>query len=283
MNNQSIALLAIGVFVSLIIAVAAIDQYLFDEHPPSEVDGLIWRVENAFSRITDLEAVVEVMESDASLTPVRMLVRLLNRPLPTLSVRYLDPSSFEGQIFTVENDLLSHYVPEEGLIVVKRWVGLPLAAVGLASLDVTQLRDDWSAGRVRLEVLQNVPGFAGDLLSPPVTLETTLTDSSTPVLLSLCPSLCPPEPAELSLSLAAGATIENAIRGEFILEVRDAETGELARMVWINRETYFVQKVVFFSDGRRDKTIQLQRITVDQGLTAEDILTLPRGLETLRG
>jgi hypothetical protein len=282
-NNQSFVLLALGVFISLIVTVAAVDQYLFDEHPPSEVDGLIWLVQNAFARVKDLEAVVEVSESGTSQVPIRMRVRLLNAPFPALSVRYLDPPALEGQVFTVENDLLSHALPEQGLIVVKRWVGLPLAAVGLAGLDLSRLKDEWDAGRLELQVLQNVPEFSTDVFSTPLTLADTLTDSSYRILSSFCPSLCEPDPSGLSLASTAGSAVENAIRGEYILEARDAWTGELTRMIWIDRETYFVQKVVFFSNGRRDKTIQLEQIETDQGLAAEDILTLPRGLELLRG
>jgi len=283
MSSQSFALLAIGLFVSLLVTVAAVDQYLFDEHPPSEVDGLLWRVENAFSRITDLEAVVEVTESEESATVVRMLVRMLNRPLPALSVRYLDPASLEGQVFTVENDLLSHYVPAEDLIVVKRWVGLPLAAVGLASLDLSQVKADWNAGKLRLQILQNIPGFSADAVPSAITLAGTLTDLSTPLAMSFCPGLVEAERAESNLTFASRSTVESVLQSEYILEVRNAGTGELTRMVWINRETYYVQKVVFFSEGRRDKTIELRRITVDQGLTEDDVLTLPRGMETLRG
>ena len=186
-------------------------------------------------------------------------------------------------MFTVENDLLSHVLPGENLIVVKRWVGLPLAAVGLAGLDLSQLKNEWNAGQLELQVLQNVPAFSSDAFSTSLTLAGTLTDSSPEILSSFCPSLCEPEASRLSFTSTAGSAIENAIRGEYILEARDAWTGELTRMIWIDRETYFVQKVVFFSDGQRDKTIQLQQIKTDQGLTAEDILTLPRDLELLRG
>jgi hypothetical protein len=283
MNNQSLILLAIGVFVSLIVTVAAIDQYLFDEHPPSEVAGLIWRVENALSRVKDLEAVIEVTESATPQTSVRMIVRLLNQPIPAFSMRYLAPAHLETEVFTVENDLLSHCMPDEGVIVVKRWVGLPLTAVGLAGLDLSQLEAQWQAGRLDLEVLQNVPGFAADAFAGPVSLDRTLTESSEPATNSFCPGIAESASAPSPLSLTDGTDVANAIRGEFILEARDVSTGELVRMVWIDRETYFVQKVVFFSEGRREKTIQLQRIEVDQGLTPEDVLTLPRGLEIVRG
>jgi len=36
-------------------------------------------------------------------------------------------------------------------------------------------------------------------------------------------------------------------------------------------------------NGERWKTIQLQRVDVNQGLTSEDVLTLPPGVEIIRG
>jgi len=283
MNSQSFILLALGAFAALIVTVAAIDQHLFSEHPPSEVGGLIWRVENAFSRVKDLEAVVEVTESETSYMPVRMRIRLLNNPLPSLSVRYLDPADLEGQIFTVENDLLSHALPGEDLIVVKRWVGFPLAAIGLAGLDLSLIESEWNAGKLALQVLETVPAFSMDSFSTPITVGGTLTDPSYDILASFCPGLCEEQLSTVSFAHAPGSPLESAIRGEYILEVRDAPSGELVRMIWIDRETYFVQKVVFFTDCRRDKTIELQQVMIDQGLTVEDVLTLPRGLEVLRG
>ena len=282
MNNQSIVLLAIGVFVSLIVAVAAIDHYLFEEHPPAEVDGLIWRVENAFSRIKDLEAVVEVSENSSSHAPVRMLVRLLNRPLAALSVRYLDPADLEGQVFTVENDLLSHYTPSEAVIVVKRWVGVPLAAVGLASLDLAQLREDWLSGQLTLQVLQSVPAFTSDVFSNAITLTGTLTEETVSALGSFASGVYEDEP-KINVSFVGDANVESSIRGEYILEARDAGSGELVRMTWIDRESYLVQNVVFFVDGQREKTVRIQRIAIDEGLTEEDVLTLPRDVEIIRG
>ncbi|MGB2982884.1 MAG: hypothetical protein WBC63_03370 [Candidatus Bipolaricaulia bacterium] len=283
MNSQSYILLAIGVFVSLIVTVAAVDHYLFEEHPPTEVAGLIWRVENALSRIKDLEAIVEVTENETENGSLRMRVKLLNQPVQALWVHYLSPASLKDQIFTVENDLLSHALPDQGLIVVRRWVGLPLAAVGLAGLDLSQLKDDWDTGKLRLQVLQNVPTFSTDLFSTSIALHGTLTDSSSPFETSFCPGLSESDVGEFGFTRTVGTAVENAIRGEYILEARDAATGELTQMVWIDRETYLVGKVVFFSDGRRDKSIQLRQTKIDQGMTLEDVLTLPRGLEVQRG
>lgn len=283
MSNESFLLLAIGVFLSLIIAVAAVDQFLLDEHPPSEVAGLIWRVRNAFSRIKDLEAVVEVTLSVEANAPVRMLVRFLNQPLPALSMRYLDPESLQGQVFTVQNDLLSHYIPQDKLIVVKRWVGLPLAAVGLAGLDLTQIERDWQAGLLNVQIVQNLPGFSADGFSSSVSLDVTLSNDCPSIAESLCPQIPNQDYVTSALSLAGDSNIGNTIRGEYILEARDSSTGQLSRIVWIDRETFFIQKVVYFVDGERDKTIQLQRITIDQGLTPEEVLTLPGGIEIVRG
>ena len=285
MSNESFLLLAIGVFLSLIVGVAAIDQFLIEEHPPSEVSGLIWRVGNALSRVRDLEAVVEVTESLDSPTPIRMLVRFLNQPIPALSMRYLDPPHLQGQVFTVQNDQLWHYVPgtQSPLIVVKRWVGFPLAAVGLAGLDLTQIQQDWENGLLDVDIVQSLSGFTTDAIpDTPISVRISLTNDAPALADSLCPQLSAPETVSF-LSFAGELEASNAIRGEYILEVRDTTTGDLARIVWIDRETFYVHKVVFFVDGERGKTIQLQRIDVDQGLTPADVLTLPPGVEIIRG
>jgi outer membrane lipoprotein-sorting protein len=74
----------------------------------------------------------------------------------------------------------------------------------------------------------------------------------------------------------------SVIQGNYVLEVRDSETDELLRMVWVDRENFMVRKVVFFSDEQRARSIRVERITLNQGLTAEEILALPRGAETVR-
>ena len=278
MNSQSLILLAIGLFVGLIVTAAAIDQYLFNEHPPSEVSGLLWRAKTAFAHIKDLEAVLEVSESRGETEPIRMLVRLVNSPPQALSIRYLDPPSLQDELFTVDNDLLSHYIPEEDLIVVKRWVGIPLAAIGLSILDPGQLEREWKAGKVTVRILQSVPSFSTTLSSTPLCLSETLSGEPLTIPYSFC--LDTASPAWMSFAELSGTS---PIRAEYILEVRDAKTGELTRMIWIDRDTYFVKKVVFFSGDKRTKTITVQRIEVDQGLTAEEVLRLPTGALIIRG
>jgi hypothetical protein len=299
MNNQNLIILAIGVFVALIVTVVAVDQYLLDEHPPTEVSGLIWRIENAFSRIRDLEAVLEVTKAGAPNEPIRMVVRYLNGPIPALSVRYLRPEGIKDERFVVQNDQLWHYLPQENLVVIKRWVGVPLAAIGLGNLDLSGLKEDWSAGRVKVEVVQDVPGFTRDLFQTSLALATSFSqiDDGTspfssafstqdcPISFSFCPTLEVDDgPYTTSWGQTTTLGASGAIGGSYILEVRDARSDELVRMIWVERDTYLIRKIVAFKDGQRSTSLYVERIDLDQGLTEEEVLTLPtRGVETIRG
>jgi len=298
MDNQNLIILAIGIFVALIVTVVAVDQYLLDEHPPTEVSGLIWRIENAFSRIRDLEAVLEITKPGAPDEPIRMVVRYLSGPIPALSVRYLRPESIKDERFAVQNDQLWHYLPQENLVVIKRWVGVPLAAIGLGNLDLSGLKEDWAAGRVKVEVVQDVPGFTQDLFKTPLVLAETFARvdggtspfSSTfsalgcPISFSFCPALEPDDSGTTSWGQIATLGASDAIGGSYILEVRDARSDELLRMIWVEHDTFLIRKIVTFRDGQRATSLYVERIDLDQGLTEEEVLTLPtRGVETIRG
>jgi len=298
MNNQNLLILAIGLFVALIVTVAAIDQYLQEEHPPTEVSGLIWQIENAFKRIRDLEAVLEITKSRAPDEPIRMVVRYLSGPIPALSVRYLRPDSVKDERFVVQNDQLSHYLPEENLVVIKRWVGIPLSTLGLGILDLSSLKQDWTSGKVRIQVVQDVPGFTQNLFDEPLAVGTSFLaiEDDSPFSSSFssqgCPvafSFCPTEKASDALYATSWGEISplaagSSIGGSYILEVRDSRSNELVRMIWVERDTYLIRKVVAFENGQRATTLHVERIDLDQGLTEEEIVNLPsRGVETIRG
>ncbi len=283
MAGQNYILLAIGLFVSLIVTVAAVDQYLLTQHPTSEVEGLLWRVESAFSRIEDLEALLVIDEDASAGESVRMLVRLVNGPPPVMSVKYLEPAPLAGQLTTVQNDLLSHFLPLDNLVVVRRWVGIPLAAIGLAGLDLTQLQTDWEAGKVDIRLLENAAAVPLDVFASPILTGSTLSEADCTDGLSFCQLVEPPAFSELGFSQIAEALGESFQTG-YVLEVRTTATGSLARMVWVDRESYLIQKVVFYTDdGRRDRTIRVERMTLNQGLTADEVLALPRNAEIVRG
>jgi len=297
MDNQNLILLAIGVFLSLIVTISAVDQFLLDEHPPLEVDGLIWRVENAFSRIQDLETVLEVTEEGAPAQSMRLLVRYLAGPPTAMSVRYLAPSSIEGELFTIENDVLSQYFPQANLVVVKRWVGVPVAAVGLAGFDLTGLREDWVTGEVRIQVMQSIAGFTSNLITSPLVfqeafgwVDTSAEAFGDAIAASLSPRLSFSQTSDAAAVLRisgfaslAAISASSSLQGSYILEVRDASSGELERMIWVERDTYLIRKVVSYQQGVRQKTIRIEWILLDQGLTEDDLLNLPRDAVLIRG
>ncbi len=283
MNNQNLVLFGIGVFVGLMLVVATVDQYLLNEHDPREPEGLLWRSKTAFSRIKDLEIVLEVVDAEAEDRIFRMLVRLLNGPDPVMSVRYLDPVAMRDELFTVNRDLLSHYLPQENLIVIKRWIGLPLAAVGLASLNLSQVEKDWRAGKVRLRVIQDISGFSADLFQTSIVPSETISGCLLHPLSSICLDTQEEDQFLRGFAEFEEGSLGGSIQGGYILEVTHVRSGELLRMIWIDRESYLVRKIVFFANGKRATSLRVERITLDQGLTAEGILALPRGVEIIRG
>jgi hypothetical protein len=211
-----------------------------------------------------------------------MLVRLLNGQEPVMSVRYLDPVTMRGELFTINGDLLSHYLPRENLVVIKRWIGLPLAAVGLASFDITQLERDWRAGRIHLRVIQDISGFSTDLFPTAVVLSETISGCQLLPPFSIC-SATEEDPSLPGFAGFEEGSLGTSIQGGYILEVTHAQSGELLRMIWIDRESYLVRNVVFFANGKRTASLRVERITLDQGLIEEAILALPRGAEIIRG
>lgn len=313
MNNQSLILLAIGVFVALIVIVAAVTQYNLDEHPPTEVDGLIWRVENAFNRIQDLEATLQVTDESRPAENVRMKVRYVKGPPPVLSMRYVPPqdaseelfiSSVRDETFTIENDQLFHYIPSEDIIVSKRWPGVPLVMIGLGIFDMAQLRADWLAGNTEIKILQDISGFSGIPFATSLSVLDSFSNTSTVPFAhfsaqgvpssssqsyALCFSFCPDiqvgeSQVGLGLTQSLFANNGSSIPGSHILEVRDSDTKDLLRMIWIDCETYLVQKVVTFKNGQRSSTLLVQLITIDQGLTKAEVVTPPQaGVENIRG
>ncbi len=55
-------------------------------------------------------------------------------------------------------------------------------------------------------------------------------------------------------------------------------------MIWIDRETYLIQKIVTFKNGQRSTTFVVELITINQGLTESDVITPPQeGAENIRG
>lgn len=289
MNSQNLILIGIGLFISLVITVVALEQYYLGQNNPMEPGGLIWRVTTSFERIKDLETVVEVRQSGEEDRTISMRVWYINAPDPILRVRYLSPDNVKDEVYTVDRDLLSHYLPQENVIVIKRWVRFPLSSLGVASFDIKQLEDDWKRGEVTLQVSQNIPHFDMTLFPCGIGLEEGFAaQQSQEGLSQFCPALDErTEDTEHDLAVGfSGITddpLETTIPGGFILKAYDAKTGLLTRMLWIDRETYLIKQIVIFVDGKRTTSIYAPHILIDQGLTPEELLILPRTAETIRG
>jgi len=284
MSGQSLVLLAVGLFASLVVTVAAVDRYLLDEYPPSEIAGLLWHVENALGRAQDMEISLASTEYGGNAETVRMVVRVLVSPVPALSIHYTEPESMRDQIVTIQNDLLSHYLPEADLLVIKRWVGVPLAAVGLAGLDVSRLRAEWQRGLVTVQILDSTVGLASSALATSFAFAGTLTSTSLDQGTSLSATSSPAFDPDLSgFASPPSISLSDPLYGSYIVEVRDTESGQLTRTLWVDRRTFLVQKVVFFEDDRRVRTLEIERLLLNQGLTADEILVLPRAASTIRG
>ena len=284
MSGQSLVLLAVGLFASLVVTVAAVDRYLLDEHPPSEIAGLLWRVENALGRAQDLEISLASTEYGNNPETVRMVVRVLVGPVPALSIHYTEPESMRDQVVTIENDLLSHYLPEADLLVIKRWTGVPLAAVGLAGLDVSRLRAEWQQGTVTVQILDSTASFDSGALATSFAFAGTLASTSLDQGTSLSATPSPAFDPDLSgFASAPSISLSDPLYGSYIMEVRDAESGRLTQTLWFDRRTFLVQKVVFFEDDRRVRTLEIERLLLNQGLTTDEILVLPRAASTIRG
>lgn len=282
MSGQGFVLVVVGLFTALVVAVAGVTQYLLDQNPTSDASGLLWRVQSALSGVQDLRVNVSSSEGGDVEAPVRMVVRALVGPLPLLSVEYTAPASVAGQIVTVENDLLSHYLPQEGVIVVRRWAGVPLAAVGLAGLDVSRLRADIRQGVVAARVVEDfamLPAIESGMdFALSTTLAGTVLPSAPLISLDGDPVFSPTLPG-LAPRFAPGALI----RPNFLLEVRDATTGALKQALWIDPATYFIRKVIYYEGDQIQRTLQVDGLVINQDLTADDVLIVPRGVPVLRG
>ncbi|MDD4903583.1 MAG: hypothetical protein PHV11_07150 [Candidatus Bipolaricaulis sp.] len=282
MSAQGYILLAVGLFMGLIVTGAGIQQYLLDAHPTTKVEGLIWRVERALAGVRDLEAVVEFTEEDTPDEPMRMFVQLVSGPPPAVSARYLAPAALRDEVYAVQNDLLSHYLPRENLLVVKRWVGLPIAAIGLSGLDVSQIKAEWIAGRLQIGIVKGGGGFPLDGFPATLAVGGTFVAAQPAEPYSF--AFDPPIRTDSGPSFSTvETTLGEVFQTAYVLEVRSAETRQLERMVWIDRRSFLVQKVVFYVNGARERTVRVERITLNQGLSSEQILTLPEDAEVVRG
>jgi len=283
MNSQNLILLGIGIFVSLIVAAVAIDQAFLARNDPMEPGGLLARTKVAFDRVQDLEIVLNVVSTGEESHPLQMRVWYINGPDPAARVLYLAPSELKGQVYTVDRDLLSHYIPQQNMTIIKRWVGFPLTDLGLSSFDLRGIERQWKDGKVTLRVSQNIPRF--DMKVFPCDLLVTETIAGCVQWRPFSIAFGETKTCGLAPSIS-GVTTDTGlspIPGGFILRVYDKITGQITKMISIDRETFLVRQVVLFKDEKRTTTIYASQVILNQNLNRDELLVLPRGTEVIRG
>jgi hypothetical protein len=283
MNSQNLILLGIGAFVALIVAAVAVDQAFLAKNDPMDPAGLLARAETAFQRVEDLELVLNVVSTGNEGNPVRMRVWYIGGTDPAVRILYLAPTQLKGEIYTVDRDLLSHYIPQQNMTVIKRWAGFPLSELGFARFDLQDIKQQWKQGKVTLRVSQNIPSFNMQLFPN----DLVVTESLAGLTQWTNYSLACGDQYTSGLSISAAGSVDNndlsPIPGGFVLRVYDKQTGQLTKMVSIDRDTYLVEQIVLFTDEKRTTTIYASQLILNQSLNRDQLLILPRGTEIIRG
>ncbi len=279
MNSQNVILIALGIFVSVLVGLTAYTDYIEQEHDPMDPGGLVWRTTAALAGIQDFDTRFEITDNTSDTAPIQLIVRYVAGLNPALYVQYAAPAPFSGEIFTVDGELLSHYIPREDTLVVQRWSDLPIAEAALIALDLRGLITLQEQGDVDLRVLRDTSSGINETFDLDIPVCATI--SGTSALPPLTMFGLPAAPA-CGIALMNDALSEIAIPGGYILEVTDGETGELSQMVWIDEQTFLITKILQFDQGMLTTTVRLQRPVVNSGLTREEILIIPRAGTTLR-
>lgn len=283
MNSQNLILLGIGIFVSLIVTAVALDQAFLAKNDPMEPGGLLARTEAAFDRVQDMEIVLNVVSTGEESHPLQMRVWYINGPDPAARILYLAPADLKGEVYTVDRDLLSHYIPQENMTVIKRWAGFPLSDLGLASFDLRGIEEEWKQGKVTLRVSQNIPRFDMNLFPTDLLVTKTLAGCTQWDPFSISSGYKPSPMLSISISGVTADSGLNPIPGGFVLQVYDKKTGQITKMFSIDRDTFLVRQIVLFADEKRSTTISASQMIINQQLNRDEILVLPRGTTVIRG
>ncbi len=273
MNSQNAILFALGIFLSVLVGLTTYSDYIEREHDPMDPGGLVWRTTAALAGIQDLDTRFEITDNRAETAPIQLIIRYVAGLNPALYVQYVAPEAFDGEIFTVDGDLLSHYIPREDTLVIQRWADLQVADVALVALDLRGLITLQERGDVDLRVLRDTSSGIDDTFDFNIPVSGTISGTNV-VPVSTAFGL-PAVPAR-GIAKVNDALLGIAVPGGYILEVTDRASGELSQMIWIDEQTFLVTKILQFDQGMLTTTIRLQRPTINSGLSREEILNVPR-------
>ncbi|MCI2424573.1 hypothetical protein LM599_00850 [Candidatus Acetothermia bacterium] len=293
MQNQNWILIGIALFLALMVTITTVEHLLQERHDPRTPDGLIWHMQRRLLPTKDVDAILSISTADragARSTHLRLHVQAIITPQFALRIEYLDPPELRGQIFILRDNLLSHYLPLLNFIITRELPEIATTAIEQIGLDLLRLQQRWQAGEIDLRVVRTRVMFTDFLVKPPIVLPTIRAGFSSPVyrgnlsvscILPVDERFCQ---HSLGITFAAIPSSEaKLIRKAYILEVRNAGTDELVNMIWVDHETFLIERIAFLFAGERTRTIVVEQITFNQNLLRNDILSLPQGIEIVHG
>lgn len=247
------------------------------------------RLEETYADIQDLQALVtskEFVPSGRERTATKIEIKALPRK-DILRVELLEPSEIRGQIYTINSTELSQYIPVNNVIVKTdiAKIGLPLEFL---SFDLEAIIERLAAEGFSFRVWQEIEPPTRE----PITLD--LDDSITAIISGL-PTVLNLTGLSLSHCLSSQGALPLALRvsnlalGSYVLEAVPQEVQVVTRqLVWIDPSSLLPHRLETYSLGKYKGEVQelvrvtiIEDIKIDQGLTEEKLLTLPRDAEVI--
>ncbi len=292
MQNQTWILIGIAIFLSLMVAITTAEHFLQQRHDPGTPDGLIWHIQRRLLPTKDVDAVLSISTvglGGASNTHMRLHVQAIITPQLALRIKYLDPPELRGQIFILHNNVLLHYLPLTNVIVTRELPEIATTAVAQIGLDLIRLQQKWKARELDMRVVRTRVMFADFLIESPINIPTSLANLSSPVhqknLSISCILMVEGRYYQHSLGITFNTTAargEKPIQKAYILEIKQPGTAELVYMIWVDHETFLIDRIAFFFAGQRTRTVFIEQVTFNQDIALNNIIYLPQGTEIVR-
>lgn len=246
----------------------------------AEVVDLLSRLEKTYARIADVQALVvinQLSEEGQEGRTVRVkLQALVGRGI--LRIEYLEPLELYGQIITLEGEELAQYLPESHTILKMKLSPSDVVTRLLRSADLKTALRYLRSVDAELEVRRNGVGLFGDsatmTLKPSVSRLAQGPYAGSPLALSLADY-----PFQHTL---LEKRVYDLTSEQLVIDVRSKTYTQLAQRIWLDPQSLLVRRLetrLFLRFGGKLREIKiiadLERISINQNLTREDLLRLP--------
>jgi outer membrane lipoprotein-sorting protein len=233
------------------------------------IEDFLERIDKAYAKIDDLQAVVTITQVGTD-EVTKVVIKALVRK-NVVRIEYLKPPKMKGQIFTLEGNLLSQYIPVSNIIIKKELTvtGIPF---DIFNLDLSSAIRKLATEEFALKVTKE------PLLITPLTTQ-TIEDILGGEILPLTISLSLP----LNLKGHRLLTIEDIALQNYIVEVVPLEIKAFIRqLIWVDGISYLPFKTKIYRSVMIDEEIQevvivtiIESLIINQGFTQEELLSLP--------